>query len=334
MHTSSRSLLRPPPDLAVLGMRAMRMVGAAGGPLLPGARRLMLAAQRTFLDVDIPVDDLAPIEPAELARSFPQPLREQIVRAMIVATLVDGEPSAAATAVVRRFAEELGVEEPALRTVELFAHRHFALGKVDFLRRSNVGRMVRTEIEEHGLIEGALRLLGSRGYREDPMVAAPFLALEDLPEGSLGRALFAHYRTNGFALPGERNGFPEAGVYHDLTHVLGGYGTDPLGELQIGAFTAGYIRENPFYVAMLPLLLFCAEINVTPIPHDRVDHLFSQPGVAERYLRAFERGAKVTRDLSDRWDFWPELPRPIDDVRRDLGIEPLEAPSDAEVSPA
>ncbi|MBX3228474.1 MAG: hypothetical protein KIT84_07470 [Labilithrix sp.] len=319
-------LLRPPPDLAVLGLRAIHMVGTSDGPLRPAVRRLMLAAQSTFLGVDVPVDDLAPIEPAELARSFPPPLREQIVRAMIVATLVDGEPSAAATATVRRFAKELEVDEPGLDTIELFARRHFTLGKIDYFRRSNIARMLRTELEEHGLVEGALRLFGARGWREDPTVAAPFVALGDLPAGTLGRALFTHYRTNGFSFPGERNGFPEAGVYHDLTHVLGGYATTPLGELQIGAFSAGYIRESPFYVAMLPLLLFCAEINVTPIPHDRVDDLFSHPGVAERYIRALERGSKVKRDLSDRWDFWPEMRRPIDDVRRDLGIDPDEAP--------
>lgn len=330
MTTPARALIHPPPDLAVLGLRAMRMVGAADGPLRPAVRRLMLAAQSTFLGVDVSVDDLAPIEPAELARSFPQPLREQIVRAMIVATLVDGEPTAAATAVVRRFAEGLEVDEPALRPVALFARRWVTLGKIDYFRRSNIARMLRTELEEHGIVEGALRLFGTRGWREDRGVAAPYLALEDLPEGTLGRALFAHYRSNGFSFPGEKNGFPEAGVYHDLTHVLGGYATTPLGELQIGAFSAGYIRESPFYVAMLPLLLFCAEINVTPIPHDRADHLFRQPGVAEKYIRAFERGGKVTRDLSDGWDFWPELRRPLDDVRHDLGIAPADAPEVAE----
>jgi hypothetical protein len=73
---------------------------------------------------------------------------------------------------------------------------------------------------------------------------------------------------------------------------------------------------------MLPLLLFCAEINVSPIPHDHAEALFSQPGVAEAYLHALERGGKVRLDLSDRWDFWPEVRRPIDEVRGDLGIEP------------
>lgn len=315
-------LLTPPPDLAVLGLRAMRMVGASDGPLRPGVRALMLAAQKAFLDVDVPVDELAPIEPAELARSFPPPLREQIVRGMIVATLVDGEPRASATAVVRRFARELEVDEPALGTVELFARRHMLLGKLDFFRRSNIRRMLAGEIEEHGLLEGIKRLLGTRGLTEDPAVAAPYRALEELPHGTLGRALFEHYRENQFAFPGERGGFPEGGMYHDVTHVLAGYSTDPLGELQIGAFSAGFIRQNAFYVALLPLVIFCADINVTPIPHDHVDHLFAQPGAADKYLKALERGSKVKLDLSDHWDFRPELARPIDDVRRDLGVEP------------
>lgn len=317
----SLQLLTPPPDVAVLGLRAMRMVGASDGALRPGVRALMLAAQKAFLHVDVSVDDLAPIEPAELASSFPGPLREQIVRGMIIATLVDGSPVASATATVRRFARELGVEEPALETVELFARRQMLLGKLDFFRKSNIRRMVEGEFQ-HGLIEGAKRLLGLRGILEDPMVAAPFRALEDLPRGTLGRELFAHYREHGYAFPGERGGFPESGVYHDITHVLAGYSTEALGELQVGAFSAGFIRQNGFYVALLPLVIFCADINVTPIPHEHVDHLFSQPGAADKYVAAFERGSKVKRDLSDHWDFWPEMRRPIDDVRRDLGIEP------------
>jgi hypothetical protein len=298
----------------------MRMVGSADGALRPGVRRLMLAAEATFLGVDVPVDDLAPVEPEELARSFPAPLREQIVRALVVAALVDGEPTPAAVAVVRRFAATLGVDEPAVRTIDLFARRHYALGRLDFLRRSHIARMARSEIDDHGAFEGLLRLLGTRGLHEDPLVAAPFLALGDLPEGTLGRELFDHYRAHGFAFPGERGGFPESAIFHDLVHVLAGYATDPFGELQVGAFTAGFVRQNPFHVALLPLLVFCADINVTPIPHDTGDHLFSQAGVAEGFLHAFERGSKVPRDLSDHWDFWPELARPIDDVRRELGI--------------
>jgi hypothetical protein len=181
--------------------------------------------------------------------------------------------------------------------------------------------MAESEYERRGLFGAVKSLLGVRGLFEDPEVARPFLALGALPEGTLGRAFFDHYRHNGFPLPGERGGFPVSGVYHDFIHVLTGYGTDPVGELQLGAFTAGSRKQDPLYVALLPVLVFCAGINVTPVPHDEPAALFAQPGVAEKYLIALQRGGQVACDLSDHWDFWPLVSRPLAEARVGLGIE-------------
>jgi hypothetical protein len=320
--TSPRVLLRPPPEVALLGLRAMKMVACADGPFRPGARRLLTAAQRIVLGTEVDLDGLAAIAPAELAAGMPAPLRTQFASAMVLMTLTDGRPTAPTLDLVQVFAGALGVDEPGLRAVSLMAHGHLLVGALDFHRRSNVGAMLRDEIESRGLLGAVRAVLGLRGLSEDPLVAEPFVALGDLPPGTLGRCFFDHCRARGFGFPGEKHGFPESGVYHDFTHVLAGYDTDPYGEIQIGAFTAGYRRHNPLFVAMLPLLLFAADINVSGIPHDHVDAIFSRPGVAESYLRAMERGGKVKVDLSDHWDFWPEVRRPIDDVRRDLGIEP------------
>lgn len=317
-------LIRPPRELVPVGLAAMKTVALAAGEVRPGARRLIEAAQRTFLGSDLDLDAVAPITPEAFADAFraPEAIRHQLVRGMCVLALVDGKPDPRVTAEVHRFANAVGVDEPALRPLELFAEGQMLLGKLDYLRRSNIRGMLEGELEK-GLFAGIKSFLGTRGILEDPLVAAPFVALGDLPEGTLGRALHDHYRGHGYPFPGEKGGFPESGVYHDLTHVLSGYGTDARGELGVGAFTAGYRREDPFFVALLPLLLFVAQINVTPIPHEEVDALFSQPGVAEHYLAAIERGAKVKVDLSDHWDFWPYARLPLDEARARLGIEPL-----------
>jgi hypothetical protein len=317
------TLIRPPVELVPLGLSAMKTVALAAGELRPGARRLVEAAQRIFLGTNIDIDTVQTTTPEAFADGFRAPieLRQQFVRGLCVLSLVDGAPDERVTHEVRRFAKAVGVEEPALRPLELFAEGQMLLGKLDYLRRSNIRGMLEGELEK-GLVRFVKSTLGQRGLYEDPLIAAPFLALEDLPAGTLGRALFDHYREHGFHFPGERGGFPEAGVYHDITHVLSGYGTDPYGELRVGAFTAGYRKQDPFFVALLPLLLFVAEINVTPLPHDHADALFAQPGVAEAYLHAMERGGGVMLDLSDHWDFWPLMRRPIDDARRELGIAP------------
>jgi len=315
------ALLRPPPHLIPFGLRAMKTVASARGEFKIGARRFLEAAQRVLLGVEVDLDALDPIEPAEFALRFDAPLalKQQFVRAMCVLTLVDGSPDERVTAAVRRFAREVAIEEPALRALELLAEGHVLLGTLDYLRRSNLRGMLEGELAK-GILPAARAVLGVRGLVENPLIAEPFLALEDLPVGTLGRALFDHYRSNGFAFPGERYGFPESGIYHDLTHVLAGYATNPYGELQIGAFTAGFRKKDPFFVALLPLLLFVAGVNVTPIPHDFIEDMWLEPDVAESYLRAFDRGAKVRVDLSDGWDFWPLLARDLEHVRTELGI--------------
>ena len=47
------------------------------------------------------------------------------------------------------------------------------------------------------------------------------------------------------AVPGEKHGFPEAGIYHDFAHVLSGCPTTSEGEIQDAAFIAGFKKENP-----------------------------------------------------------------------------------------
>lgn len=311
----------PTGEQAKVGLRALKTIASGDGSLPPGARRLLEAAQRVLLGTAFDLDALAPIAPDELRSALAgSALGAQLAGAMVLVVMVDGTPSEAAAARLRAFTGALGVDEPAVRTLELFANGHTTLGKLDWLRRSHIRSMAEAELAQ-GLEHSVKALLGFRGLREDATVAEPYRALADLPEGTLGRALHEHYRRHGFALPGEKHGFPEGGVFHDATHVLGGYDTDPLGELQVGAFTAGYRQKDPLYMAMLPLLLFVDRINVTPIAHDEVDDFFSQPEVAETFLTAFRRGLRCREDLSAGWDFWVHARRPIADVRRDLGIE-------------
>jgi len=315
-------LLRPPPELVPFGLAAMKSVALAAGEVRPGARRLIDAAQVLFLHTTVDFDALEPLEPARFAEMFasvPASLRDQLVRGMCVLSVVDGVPDPRVTARVRAFARAAGVDEPALRPLERFAEGQRLLGMIDFFRRSHIRGIVRGAME-NGVLAGAKAMLGLRGLLEDPLVSAPFRALADLPAGTLGRALFEHYRSNGFAFPGEKGGFPEAGVYHDIAHVLGGYGTDPLGELQVAGFIAGFRKEDPVYVALLPLLVFVAQINVTPIPHDVEPDLFAKPGVAEKYVLALEHGGRVPFDLSEGWDFWPYLPMPLGEARARLGL--------------
>jgi len=316
-------LIHPPPDVALLGLRAMKMVASAPGQIAAPARNLLEAAQKIVLHTSHDLDALPPISPEELAGGMTEPaLRQQFVNAMLVMSLAAGIPPDRQIDVVDRFAAALGVDSPYVRDLHLLARRHTLLFRLDFMRRSHIADMVRQQVEDSGLVGTVKALLGLRGAVEDPAVAAPYVALGELPAGTLGRALHDHYRGNGFAFPGERLGFPEAGVYHDLAHVLSGYATDPEGELQVGAFIAGFRDHNPVAVLLFVMLTFSAGVNVTPLKQPHIEGILATPGLAEKMLRALERGAQMTVDLSDHWDFWPHLARPLDEVRRAFNVLP------------
>ena len=105
--------------------------------------------------------------------------------------------------------------------------------------------------------------------------------------------------------------------------MLGGYDTDPEGEVQVAAFTAGFKQNRPFYLVMFALLIFSAGINMRPTKEDFVSvGVLGKPGMAERMFAALERGAEVNQDLADKWDYWAYASLPLDEARRRLNILP------------
>jgi hypothetical protein len=47
----------------------------------------------------------------------------------------------------------------------------------------------------------------------------------------------------------------------------------------------------------------------------------AQPGVAEGFIKAVERGGRVNTDLSANWDYWPLVALPLAEARARLNID-------------
>lgn len=148
---------------------------------------------------------------------------------------------------------------------------------------------------------------------EDTQTLTRWASLEGLPGGSLGLALHRHMRANGFPLPGEPKGAPEAVMFHDLGHVLTGYGTDAPGEVRMGGFEAGYFGEDGFGVVTLALYIFHLG---APLPGTR-------PATGQFDLAAFHEawdlGRRLRVDLRG-FDWWEHRARPLAEVRVELGL--------------
>jgi hypothetical protein len=317
-------LLQPGPAEAEAGLRAMRQLAMARGEIGAASRALIDAAQRQVLHTDFDIDALPSITADELAAAFQDPaLARQFVQGMTVVSLADGPPTEAQGRLMTSYARALGVDEPAMRVMNELANHHTLLFRLDFLRRSHLADMLKGAVHRDGFLATARSFAAFRGLREDPTVAARYKALGQLPKDTLGYAFWQHCSEHGFAFPGEPFGFPEAGVYHDFTHVLSGYDTEPSGEVQVGGFTAGYKNHTPIFVILFVMLTFSAGTNVTPVEQPVSFSILAQEGLADRFFTAVERGSQVPIDLSDGWDHWAWVEKPLTQARAELNITPL-----------
>jgi hypothetical protein len=154
------------------------------------------------------------------------------------------------------------------------------------------------------------------GLGHDPNVARKYIALGELPEGTLGRGYFDLITKNDLQFPGE-GPIGERGVWHDMIHVMGDYKTDPRGEAEVVAFMAGFRKEDPFFWVFTSVLQFQVGLRISPFA----------PGVPDRieprsYMAHHARGAKVTCDLSVDWRFEDDFATPLADLRRRFNVQP------------
>jgi hypothetical protein len=245
--------------------------------------------------------------------------RKRLVQLGIVMSMVDGAITPASLLGLAELARVLDVNEPGVATLRKAAAGQHTRVRMDVMGRT-AGKIVADAYRDAGLI-GAFRIvLAFLQWFRDPEMSARFARLEQAPDGSLGRALWAHCKQPGFRLPGERGGIPERALFHDVGHILAGYGTDSAGEIQQSAFQAGYMREDGFGFMLLGLFHWHLGITITPVSAG-VTGYFD----VEKVMTALARGAACRVDLSDseQFDFWALAHLPVAQVRAELGVPPL-----------
>ena len=309
-------LVTPPPDIARVELAAMKAVAMANGSY-DDAERYLLAAAARVLSAEADLAGLAPAEPAAVAAALATPAhRHQLVHALIATSMVDGEASDDESLLVESFANALAIGDEELARMRRRVVEQMLCLRFDLMRR--VWSLEQFEVSYHaGGLTALLRIVGSGVARpEDEALAERFGALEHFPRDSFGRAYHDHCRTQGFALPGERRGPPEVVLLHDLTHVLTGYGTDPAGEVETAAFTAGNRHDDPFSHLFFVLLQFYLGVHAIPLAKPEVG-FYDRARIAG----ALERGERSSVELGPSWDYWALMSEPLGDVRRACGID-------------
>ena len=295
-----------------LVLRALRNVALSDHHFSEGERALIEGIARIH-EFELCIDALEPVAYEQVSRVLIDPQRrKRAVQLAIVMSLVEGTPSRRAQQRVSDFAAALEIEERGLSVLSELSHGHARLARFDMLRR--FGGFIRNAEGFPGFWKVAPVMLGIGGG--DPSLAARYRALEGCSEGTLGRAVFDHFRANDFKFPGELGGMPL--MFHDLGHVLAGYGTDPQSEIQQAAFQAGFARRDGFTFLLFGIMQFHLGLKVTPIAEGHTG-LFDVP----RVIEALGRGAACKVDFSEGYDLFVDQDRPLEEVRSEMGISPL-----------
>jgi len=295
----------------VAAARALRTVAEVNS-VFAGEEIDLIEAIAALHDVVLDPRALAPITPEELARTIMDPhKRKRALQLLIVMSLVEGEANRASDAPLASFAKALDVDERALDVVREVAADHLLLARFDMVRRLS-SSLFRGEV-----LSTVKSLATSTLFGEDRAVAEKYRALATYPEGTLGRVLYDSWQEHGFGVPGERGSMVERGVFHDVGHILSGYGVDPAGEIRQAAFQAGFIRNDGFAFLLFAILQFHLGVRITPIAKGERGHFD-----AKAVLRAAKRGAACKVDLSDpsQWDFWKDAMTPVAELRARYGI--------------
>ncbi|MFO0587329.1 MAG: hypothetical protein U0441_07315 [Polyangiaceae bacterium] len=327
------TFLLPTPDQARAGLRAIKTTLLAGGAIQPQHREALSAVQRHLLRTSIDVDALPPIEPDDLAIQITDPaLREQLVGALVTFSMLSDRVNPAHAAAVDAYAGAFGVAPVAVRQLRDLAEERIWRLRLDTVRNGPGGTGMARMIQEMGYLGTFKNMLTFAGLLQNEEMAARYRALRGYAEGTLGRALFDFYTSRGFQFPGEKGGAPEGLLSHDLTHILSGYDTDLHGEARVLAFTAGYQRQKVFGTLLFVVVLAQHDIRLTPLAPS-VKCGLDSPHLVTEMVEAFARGARMTIDLSDGWDFWPLMDKPVDEVRRLYNIDVLKDPPHTERLP-
>ena len=195
---------------------------------------------RELLEVEIDFQRIPGLSVAEAGVIFPDPLqRQELIELLVLTEMMVNPIPAELERSWEHWADALNVHNRSLVLARDVATQARAQAQSDFYRLFWMGE----EDRQKANFERLLVKHGSQAWtftvEEDPELSAQWRSLAQLPESTLGAAVWQHYQSHNFTTPGELGGANAALAHHDWLHVLGGYDVDVIGEVENAAFGAG-----------------------------------------------------------------------------------------------
>ena len=262
---------------------------------------------------------LEPINPVELASLFPRVEEKRwVFNYCILVALADGVVNAVTVETLKQF-RDLFVFDSAEFEAFLDIHNQNTRSLTRALTKwSYSGHAKRRSMRIHPLDFIRNRLL-FRLRVENRALVEKYRALGSYKDGSLGKAFYDFVLTNDLGFPGDPESLSEYIVFHDLSHVLGEFGITPEEEVELSGFMAGYQSYNPFFTILTAICLFHLGMPTQGSDRARIQTMKWRP---DAFFREMLRGSKCRVDLSDGWDHWPYMEKPLEQVRKELNIAP------------
>jgi ubiquinone biosynthesis protein Coq4 len=238
--------------------------------------------------------------------------RAHALEYLTLAPYIQSEMRAEQADLVAAYFAALNLRSDAFVFMKNIAHRHILMSQLCITRKLLPLLLPGGPVTH--LVRAARMLRESRG---DAKIAADYLALEKLPEGTLGNVFFRFHRNRGFALPGEKGCIPEElSALHDLMHIISGYNTDSRGEILAQAFAGGTMPKHGMMAAVSGLLSFHNGL----VFDGRGRYKLVQNNLdARAWAQAFERGMTSVHFL-DGWDFKADWRTPVGEVRERFNV--------------
>ena len=242
---------------------------------------------------------------------------------MLVMALADGVPPREIVAEVEAFAEgdrrvDAGADEPpaARRAAHDDLQDRLPAPQPDRRHHEEPARAERARSASPRAVLSDARRDGGPGARG----TLPRLGEAARPARSAAR-LVEFFQTNGFGLPGERSAFPRPASITISATCWAATAPTRRARCRSPPSRRASRRSGRFYLILFAVLIFSAGVNMRPTTED-----FTTVGVLGEAGRGRTdvRGDRTRRprehDLSDKWDYWPVVELPIDEVRRQLNI--------------
>lgn len=287
-----------------------------GGPTDEQAALLRAITAHVWGRPDLDPAAVVPLSAAEVARAIGGTAAVRRFHYLLVVLELCRHPfTATQQARVDEYGSALSLDGMGLEFC-----RDLAARGMDAARADHARFMVNLHTDQQ---EPRLRTREQRADQTDPELVEMILAMQRLPEGTLGRELTRFYSEFGFDVPGASSSdLNYVFVAHDMNHIIAGYDPVAEGELALGAFQMGMNDSEVSWLLCLTNLAIheAGVIQIGDIEPKKAT--LARPGVADTFARALARGTRCTADFGAA-DHLAMVELPLDEVRARFGVPPL-----------